>query len=109
MLDWVVTVMQARAARRGARIQALWQGYGEVFRVELDGGLAPTAIVKSVRPPASERATRSDERKRRSYEVELALPEPGAYYLTFAVPSLGISFSGASTTIVRAADPAAGR
>lgn len=72
MLDWVVTVMQARAARRGARIQALWQGYGEVFRVELDGGLAPTAIVKSVRPPASERATRSDERKRRSYEVELA-------------------------------------
>ncbi len=72
MLDWVATVMQARAARRGARIQALWQGYGDVFRVELDGGLAPTAIVKWVRPPAAARATRSDERKRRSYEVELA-------------------------------------
>jgi aminoglycoside phosphotransferase (APT) family kinase protein len=51
-------------------VQTLWDGYGEVFRVELDRGVAPTAIVKRVAPPANARGTTSDARKRRSYDVE---------------------------------------
>ncbi|MEJ7602296.1 MAG: phosphotransferase [Kofleriaceae bacterium] len=69
MLDWIADLMGARRARRGARIQSLWRGYGELFRVELDGGSVPTAIVKWVRPPATADSV-SDARKRRSYEVE---------------------------------------
>ena len=70
MLDWIAEVTGARRARRGAQIQSLWSGYGELFRVELDGGIAPTAVVKWVRPPAHAQSTVSDTRKRRSYEVE---------------------------------------
>lgn len=72
MLAWIAEVTNARRARRGARIQSLWGGYGELFRVELDGGVAPTAVVKWVRPPAHAGASISDARKRRSYEVEAA-------------------------------------
>ena len=72
MLDWIAEVMGARRARRGVRIQSLWRGYGELFRVELDGGRAPTAVVKWVRPPAATTDSVSDARKRRSYEVEAA-------------------------------------
>jgi hypothetical protein len=70
--DWIASVTGARRARRLARVQTLWSGYGEVFRVALDGGVAPTAIVKRVSPPRSARDTISDARKRRSYDVELA-------------------------------------
>lgn len=70
MLDWIAEVTGARSARRLARIQSLWDGYGELLRVALDGGVAPTAVVKRVAPPASESGTASDARKRRSYEVE---------------------------------------
>lgn len=72
MLDWIATATGARAARRIERLQTLWSGYGEILRVELDGGIAPTAIVKSVRPPARTTGTVSDRRKRRSYDVETA-------------------------------------
>ncbi|MDB4964248.1 MAG: hypothetical protein JWP01_4247 [Myxococcales bacterium] len=72
MLDWIADVTGARRARRGAALQSLWGGYGELFRVELDGGAAPTAVVKWVRPPAHAQATVSDRRKRRSYDVEAA-------------------------------------
>ena len=61
--------MHARSARRGDQICELWSGYGEVFRVELTGGLAPTAVVKHVRPPPGQTDI-SDARKRRSYDVE---------------------------------------
>lgn len=71
MLDWICEVTGAKRAQRLERIQSLWSGYGEVFRVALDGpGIAPTAVVKRVAPPASARGTMSDTRKRRSYEVE---------------------------------------
>ncbi|MBA3455408.1 MAG: phosphotransferase [Deltaproteobacteria bacterium] len=70
MLEWIAAVTGARRARRGAQLQSLWGGYGELFRVELDGGVAPTAVVKWVRPPAAAQATISDARKRRSYDVE---------------------------------------
>jgi hypothetical protein len=72
VLDWIAEVMGARRARRGRQIQSLWSGYGELFRIELEGGIAPTAVVKWVRPPAHARATVSDVRKRRSYDVEAA-------------------------------------
>jgi phosphotransferase family enzyme len=71
VLDWIATATGARAARRGGRIQTLWSGYGEIFRVALDGGIAPTAIIKHVTPPHT-RGSISDARKRRSYDVEAA-------------------------------------
>jgi hypothetical protein len=61
----------------GARLQALWSGYGEVRRVELSGAATPQAILKHVSPPALTAgdlrgaAGRSHQRKLRSYEVEL--------------------------------------
>lgn len=69
MLARVAALTGARAARITERVQSLWSGYGEIVRVALDGGIAPTAIVKHVQPPAT-RNTISDARKRRSYDVE---------------------------------------
>ena len=69
MLPWICEVMQARGARQVERIQRLWSGYGEIVRVALDGGLAPSVVVKRVAPPGHA-ASISDARKRRSYAVE---------------------------------------
>jgi hypothetical protein len=80
-LDWVAAVAGARRARRGARLQSLWSGYGEIVRVELEGGEAASVVVKSVKPPARPRddaSDASDARKRRSYEVE------SVFYESFA-------------------------
>jgi hypothetical protein len=71
MLERVAAITRARRARRIERVQSLWGGYGEIVRVALDGGVAPTAIVKHVKPPAAKRDTISDARKRRSYDNEL--------------------------------------
>lgn len=71
VLDWIAEATQARSARRRDRICELWSGYGEVVRVELAGGIAPTVVVKHVRPPPGA-ASVSDARKRRSYDVETA-------------------------------------
>ena len=67
LLDRVAALVGARNARRERRIQSLWSGYGEIFRVHLGGGPGGTAIVKHVRPPAD-----AHPRKIRSYEVERA-------------------------------------
>lgn len=72
MLDWIAEVTGARRARRGAHLQTLWGGYGELFRVQLEGAPVRTAVVKHVAPPAGARDTISDRRKRRSYDVEHA-------------------------------------
>lgn len=54
------------------RLQTLWSGYGELWRVTLElGGTAVSAVVKDVRPPRDD-ASRSHRRKLRSYEVEQA-------------------------------------
>lgn len=71
LLAWIARAVGARAARQRERIQALWGGHGEVFRVELDGGPDPTAIVKWARPRGDERDV-SVARKRRSFAVEIA-------------------------------------
>ena len=72
-LSWIAKATGAKQVERGERIQALWGGYGEIFRVHLTGGDVKTAIVKWVRPPArpprAERAV-SHARKCRLYEVE---------------------------------------
>ena len=71
MLDWICEATGAKRAQRLERIQSLWSGYGEVFRIALDGSaIAPTAVVKRVSPPGNARGTMSDTRKRRSYDVE---------------------------------------
>lgn len=70
VLEWIAEACGATRATRVEHVQTLWSGYGEIVRVELDGGIAPSVIVKHVRPP--ERAASSgDARKRRSYQVEL--------------------------------------
>jgi len=69
-VDWIANALGARRARKRERIQSLWSGYGELFRVELDGGAHPTVVVKWVRPPRAARDDVSNARKLRSYEVE---------------------------------------
>lgn len=69
-LDFIARIMGAARARRGEHIQSLWSGYGELFRVVLEGAERSTVIVKSVRPPKGRRSDRSHARKLRSYDVE---------------------------------------
>lgn len=77
VLQRIEQVMGARRASRGGLIQTLWSGYGELFRVYLDGaelGGQPvdSVIVKHVRPPRAAKRDRGHQRKLRSYQVELA-------------------------------------
>ncbi len=66
-LERVRDCLSARSVRLGGRIQSLWRGYGEVRRVHVEGGPAPTVVVKHVRPPPD-----AHPRKLRSYQVEAA-------------------------------------
>jgi aminoglycoside/choline kinase family phosphotransferase len=73
-LEWIRRATGATSARRLERVQSLWSGYGEIFRVELTDSDTGTAIVKSVQPPARERGKKpsvSHSRKCRSYDVEM--------------------------------------
>lgn len=74
-VDWIANALGARRARKRERIQSLWSGYGELFRVELDGGAHRSAVVKWVRPPRVARDDVSNARKLRSYEVEATFYE----------------------------------
>ena len=72
-LLWIAGATGARRVDRTECIQLLWSGHGEIYRVELQGAKARTAIVKSVTPPGPRRAgDRSHQRKCASYDVELA-------------------------------------
>lgn len=51
-LDWVSRVAGGGKARRGDRLQSLWDGYGEIVRVELAGGDVESVVVEHVKPPA---------------------------------------------------------
>jgi len=46
----VLTSTDAKAATKHAVIQSLWSGYGEIIRVKLIDGNAPTCIVKHIKP-----------------------------------------------------------
>jgi hypothetical protein len=65
-IAWIARTTTISAAR-SERIQSLWSGYGEIYRIRLGDG---TAVVKSVHPPAA--AGTGHARKCRSYDVELA-------------------------------------
>ncbi len=72
-LRWIAEATSAQRARKGERIQSLWSGYGEIFRVHLIGAATESVIVKWVAPPADARADAvSHRRKVRSYHVETA-------------------------------------
>ena len=72
-LLWIAKATGASSVRKGERIQSLWSGYGEIFRVHLTGADVPSAIVKWVQPPTRLRASdASHARKCRSYHVETA-------------------------------------
>jgi aminoglycoside phosphotransferase (APT) family kinase protein len=80
-LLWIAKASGAARVRRGDRIQSVWGGYGELFRVHLIDAAVPSAVVKSVKPPSRHRSMTSDvshARKCRSYDVE------AAWYRTFA-------------------------
>ncbi len=79
----IAAAVGASRARFTRRLQSLWSGYGELWRVTLDGATPdgaqsagtsnappPSVIVKWVAPPPDERG-RSHARKLRSYDVEL--------------------------------------
>lgn len=67
---WVLEHTGATAIEQTTLIQGLWSGYGQLLRLHLQGQ-APV-ILKSVVPPETARASVSDLRKRRSYQVEQA-------------------------------------
>ena len=72
-LLWIAKATGASSVRKGERIQSLWSGYGEIFRVHLTGADVTSAIVKWVQPPARLRGSdASHARKCRSYHVETA-------------------------------------
>jgi hypothetical protein len=65
----------ADAVTLGERLQALWGGYGELWRAELTQGARVTrVVVKAVQPPPDD-ASSSHRRKLRSYAVEQAFYE----------------------------------
>jgi len=74
LLDWIAGTTGARRARPGERVQALWGGYGELVRVHLDSGPAPTVVLKHIQPPRRppRDGGRGHARKLRSYAVEVA-------------------------------------
>lgn len=76
-MGWIAAETGATSVTRLHRVQPLWGGYGELVRVRLEGAASPTAIVKIVDPPV-DAASRSDVRKRRSYDVETT------FYRTYA-------------------------
>ncbi len=67
----------ASGARRGKRIQSLWSGHGEIFRVQLQNADFPSLIVKYVAPVTTDNkhprgwdSKFATERKKRSYQIE---------------------------------------
>ena len=87
-LVWIAEAMGATRARRSERIQSLWSGYGEIFRVALTGAKLETVIVKSVKPPARLRGSHADAshaRKCRSYDVETRAVKSRVSAVAFAL------------------------
>lgn len=66
----------ATRCREAGVVQELWSGYGRILRYELDGGGAPSLIVKHISPPGDAEhprgwnTDRSHQRKLNSYRIE---------------------------------------
>ena len=78
VIDWILSQTGARAVREVTLVQQLWNGYGELLRISLEGGPRASVIVKKVVPPAHLSRSVSDLRKKRSYEVERNWYQEGA-------------------------------
>lgn len=70
-LDWIARELGAASVARGERIQSLWGGVGELFRIAITGGTHATAVVKWARLSPIARDA-SSQRKHRSFDVETA-------------------------------------
>ncbi|TRY60746.1 hypothetical protein DNTS_029605 [Danionella cerebrum] len=74
--DLILKACGANSLRAGARIQTLWSGYGEIFRVHLEGCDRPSVVVKHVMFPQKHKhpggldTDISHQRKVHSYKVE---------------------------------------
>ena len=74
--ELVLSVTGAKAIVCANEIQSLWSGYGQILRLQLDGGNYPSVILKYISPPNSSDHPRgwntslSHQRKVRSYQVE---------------------------------------
>ena len=72
----VLSATGARAISRATVIQSLWSGYGEIVRLELEGGAHPSVILKHIKLPEPGGHPRgwntglSHQRKIHSYQVE---------------------------------------
>lgn len=70
--DWVLEQTGANCISSADRVQTLWGGYGELWRLGLEGGVAKFVILKRIAPPECAEESESHLRKSRSYEVEQA-------------------------------------
>lgn len=72
----VLLATRARAISSASVIQSLWSGYGEIVRLELEGGALPSVILKHIKlpepgsHPRGWNTTLSHQRKIQSYQVE---------------------------------------
>jgi ecdysteroid kinase len=72
----VLSATGAQAIHSATVIQSLWSGYGEIVRLELEGGTCPSVILKHIKLPEAGNHPRgwntglSHDRKIRSYQVE---------------------------------------
>mgnify|MGYP001825045745 FL=1 len=72
----VLATTGAQSIRSATVIQSLWNGYGEIVRLELQGGGYPSVILKHIKLPEADshprgwNTARSHNRKIRSYQVE---------------------------------------
>ena len=72
----VLSATGAQSIRNATVIQSLWSGYGEIVRLELEGGTYPSVILKHIQLPESGshprgwNTGRSHQRKIRSYQIE---------------------------------------
>jgi len=72
----ILSATGAQSIRGASVIQSLWSGYGEILRLDLEGGNYPSVILKHIKLPDARRhprgwnTSRSHNRKVRSYQVE---------------------------------------
>jgi len=72
----VLSATGARAIDNASVIQSLWNGYGQIVRLELNGGTHSSVILKHIKIPTASTHPRgwntklSHQRKIRSYQIE---------------------------------------